>query len=247
MVIDYEKNPLLKKCFFYIKEGHKYNSFKSQEDADFFKLFSEIQHNINFVTNTFYDSVSENSVKLIESFISDENFLSVGGVFFTKQQMYFVKMDNSGGRESRFNGEVYLFDTKSGNLIAFYNKTKTWLSNNVNLVLMNVDRNKFINSLIRTAVSIALFKKYAQIETKTLFKKRKTIINSEKNLNNTDFDITYLDNTWFTNLIKSEGFDVRGHFRLQPIKKNGEWTKELIWINKFKKEGYNRKAKKTIA
>ena len=24
------------------------------------------------------------------------------------------------------------------------------------------------------------------------------------------------------------------HFRLQPKKKDGEWTKELIWINEFK-------------
>lgn len=51
-----------------------------------------------------------------------------------------------------------------------------------------------------------------------------------------------MDSKWFTNLVKSDGFKVRGHFRFQPKKKDGVWTKELIWINEFEKSGYNREA-----
>jgi hypothetical protein len=36
---------------------------------------------------------------------------------------------------------------------------------------------------------------------------------------------------------------VSGHFRLQPKKSNGEWTKELIWIDEFGKTGYTSNAK----
>lgn len=34
----------------------------------------------------------------------------------------------------------------------------------------------------------------------------------------------------------------RGHWRLQPFKKDGEWTYKMIWINDFEKQGYTRKA-----
>jgi len=53
-----------------------------------------------------------------------------------------------------------------------------------------------------------------------------------------------LDSKWFTTLVKSDAFHVRGHFRLQPKKKDGEWTKELIWINDFQKEGYTAPARR---
>ena len=86
------------------------------------------------------------------------------------------------------------------------------------------------------------FKKYAQVET--VESKARTKIHAQgcKYLNETDLDIEYLDSKWFTSLVNSKGFKVGGHFRLQPKKKEGEWTKELIWINDFEKKGYSRKA-----
>lgn len=106
------------------------------------------------------------------------------------------------------------------------------------------EETKRISFLSGRVIVMLLFKKYAKIETKTVgANKRYKDINC-KYTNDTNSDITFLDSTWFTNLVKSEGFNVRGHFRLQPKKKNGEWTKELIWISEFEKTGYNRKAKK---
>jgi hypothetical protein len=51
-----------------------------------------------------------------------------------------------------------------------------------------------------------------------------------------------MDSTWFTQLVISNAFNVRGHFRLQPC---GPELKErkLIWIQDFQKSGYTRKAK----
>jgi len=89
---------------------------------------------------------------------------------------------------------------------------------------------------------ILLFRKYAQVEV--VESKARTKIHAQgcKYLNETDLDIEYLDSKWFTTLVNSKGFKVRGFFRLQPKKKDGEWTKELIWIDEFEKKGYNRKA-----
>jgi hypothetical protein len=51
-----------------------------------------------------------------------------------------------------------------------------------------------------------------------------------------------LDSTWFTTIVRSEGFKVGGHFRMQPFGKNLS-DRKLIWISPFDKNGYTRKAK----
>lgn len=57
--------------------------------------------------------------------------------------------------------------------------------------------------------------------------------------------VTYYDSRWVREIIRTEGFKVRGHFRLQPCKdSNGEWTKKLIYINEYQKNGYHLKAGK---
>lgn len=88
------------------------------------------------------------------------------------------------------------------------------------------------------------FIKYADIQVKMLPAKKITKEISCKYVNDTDSNIQFLDSTWFTTLIKSDSFKVRGHFRLQPKKKDGEWTKELIWIHDFVKTGYITPARK---
>jgi hypothetical protein len=96
---------------------------------------------------------------------------------------------------------------------------------------------------IASCIVFYMFKRYAQVETKTIFPNSKVKDFHCKYVNDTRLKLTYLDSKWFTNLVKSEGFSVRGHFRLQPKKKNGEWTKELIWINDFEKTGYTAPAR----
>ena len=69
----------------------------------------------------------------------------------------------------------------------------------------------------------------------------------EKLLWEFDMPATYIDCSWFREIVRREGFMVRGHFRLQPYKKNGEWTKKLIYIEPFQKHGYTRRAKIDLA
>lgn len=89
-----------------------------------------------------------------------------------------------------------------------------------------------------------LFIKYAQIETVLLPPNKKTNGTVCNYKNETKTGVTILDSKWFTTLVKSDSFKVRGHFRLQPKKKDGEWTKELIWISDFIKNGYTSEARK---
>lgn len=56
-----------------------------------------------------------------------------------------------------------------------------------------------------------------------------------------------VDATWNKNIDVNSPFPVSGHFRHQPKKdSNGEWYKELIYIEAFMKHGYHRKAKKQL-
>lgn len=87
------------------------------------------------------------------------------------------------------------------------------------------------------------FFKYAQVETKILNSNSKIKDVSVKIANQTTSKIEYVNSTWFTNLVKSEGFKVRGHFRLQPCG-SGMKERKLIWIQDFTKTGYNAPARK---
>ena len=92
-------------------------------------------------------------------------------------------------------------------------------------------------------VYLAIFRKYAEIETKTFVGGEKTVYHGDKTFNDTKVPITFLDSKWFTNLVKSDAFKVRGHFRLQPCGA-GLKDKKLIWIDDFVKSGYTAPARK---
>jgi hypothetical protein len=106
-----------------------------------------------------------------------------------------------------------------------------------------------INSDLDTLIASLLFKKYAEIEIN--FVDVINTSNKPKNmckslaLQNTpvDFQITKLSTDWYTEIIRTEGFAVSGHWRLQPYANE---EKKLIFINPYMKHGYHRRAKLQI-
>ena len=97
---------------------------------------------------------------------------------------------------------------------------------------------------------VMAFKKFASVEldiVKPRSRKKSTLDPQGKVVNDTGVEVTLLDSSWFREIIRNEGFKVRGHFRLQPCKnEKGEWTRKLIYINEFEKHGYHRRAKMSI-
>lgn len=98
------------------------------------------------------------------------------------------------------------------------------------------------DAIITYAVGFFNFLKYADIELKQLPANTRTKDIRCKYVNDTNLNITLLDSKWFTTLIKSNAFKVRGHFRLQAC---GEGLKDrkLIWVNDFIKSGCTAPAK----
>ncbi|MCR5578641.1 MAG: hypothetical protein K6F74_05445 [Prevotella sp.] len=91
-----------------------------------------------------------------------------------------------------------------------------------------------------------IFKKYSDVEMEVVCREKtlkKSGILKEKVNNFMGINVTLLDSNWFTTICRNEGFAVRGHFRLQPCKQDGEWTRKLIYINPYTKNGYHRQAR----
>ncbi len=211
---------------------------------------SYFRKNIQVVTNTFFENAQSNLDKIIKGVFAD----------FDKKQ----KIDLRSILEVLDINEVY-------GTIIMGKRTIFYYMNNKNIfraleciqvegllfpVYFNINENSFDNAIklsfdknsdlmvFSNVITILLFSKYADVETKHLSKNQKCKIRNVKYKNETDLDVDILDSKWFTNLVKSDSFNVRGHFRLQPYKNhNGKWTKKLIWINEFEKNGYTRKAK----
>ncbi len=91
-------------------------------------------------------------------------------------------------------------------------------------------------------VTFLCFIKHAELETKIIEPKARGKHAGTKYVNETKQRIEVLDSSWFTTIIRSDGFKVGGHFRFQRTG-TGRSQKKLIWIQDFEKSGYTRKAK----
>lgn len=106
----------------------------------------------------------------------------------------------------------------------------------------------FLSSGLITVLKVFIaFKTYGKVEYLELENGRKIKnpdVENGKVLNQSGYKVEILDSKWFTTIFRKEGFSVSGHFRLQP-KKNaeGEWYRELIYIEPFEKHGYTRISK----
>lgn len=99
---------------------------------------------------------------------------------------------------------------------------------------------------VRTMVLLTvLFKQYAPIESKILNnekgKSNKIVLNKEKYLNNATCPVQIIDSTWFTTIIRTTGFSVKGHFGLRACGP-GHSERKLTWISGYQKAGYRREA-----
>jgi len=91
-------------------------------------------------------------------------------------------------------------------------------------------------------IGLLCFIKYCPLETKFVAAGKKEHHVGTKYVNETAYKVEILDSTWFTTIVRSEGFGVSGHFRMQPWGP-GMTQRRLQWIEPFEKHGYMRKAR----
>lgn len=211
----------------------KNNKFGEEEILMITKPFNEaVKASIKKLSPVIAEEINNTD----EDIIGTMNF----GDFWFSYRLGFRK-----GKEN-YDREVYLINN-TGQFMAYLILTP-------DVQIYRVDTDIFTNAIqIRewfwkiesTIIANLIFRKYAEVETKIIIPTNNKPKTGEY-FNKTRCLFTILDSKWFTNLIRTEGFKVRGHFRLQPYKdEKKEWTKKLIWIEDFKKNGYTHKAKIT--
>lgn len=195
---------------------------------------------IQFITKPFNDAINLALPKMTSDLYNELKNLS--GVITNESVCYLYYVGDVN------NFILYVFESKLLTRIATLQMRNGKSSGEVS--------DKFINDLQRSGYKHSagsllcsdLFKtlcfiKFANIESKKLEPNQKVKYETGKIINETSLPITILDSTWFTTLVKSDAFKVRGHFRLQPY---GEGLKDrkLIWISDFEKTGYTAPARK---
>lgn len=260
MKVDYKTHPILEKL-----ERRSLGVLPIFKDdarllmmPDFVKILAESFkenvgnfENIIYVSKEYYDSSIKVRGKLLALFkdivLNCIDDIRINGTFIVGDKVCFIKQNLL--KSSEEHHMVFFCFHKSGMPLAFYETgnpkregTLMWVSNAAKTGKDEKAIQEFVAEIMADVSVIHLFKSYAQVETKFVAAKSKIKSGLERHLNDTKLDITYLTSKWFTNIVRSEGFSVSGHFRLQPKKVNGEWTKELIWINPFKKHGYHSRA-----
>ena len=215
----------------------------------------QFKKDIVYVTKPYYEAHLKAQTKLLDLYVdilkNDISDLNISGTIFIGDKVYMIDEHFSEGSDD---SEVsfYVFN-KLGMPIMFYLDS---VKNNINStawVSQEIIKGKKISSeeefmsIIHTemihAISIMMFKQFAEVETKYLPPNKVTKDFNSKYVNNTDSAITVLTSKWFTSLVKSDSFKVKGHFRLQPFGKEMKDYK-LIWINNYIKSGYTAPAQK---
>ena len=95
-------------------------------------------------------------------------------------------------------------------------------------------------------------KKYVKVETVIIPQGKFTAIEDtplqyiekKKVINKLGQEVIVMDSKWFRKIINDNDIPVRGFFRMQNKKNDeGEWYKELIFVDPFVRHGYHRDAK----
>lgn len=108
-----------------------------------------------------------------------------------------------------------------------------------------------IGTRLRFIAIYLAVKKYIKVETVIIPKGTFTAIDGtpleyvekKKVINQTGQEVVVMDSKWFKKIINDNDIPVRGFFRMQN-KKNaeGEWYKELIFVDPYVRHGYHRNA-----
>lgn len=151
--------------------------------------------------------------------------------------------------ESGCLSEFYIYDIEKGGDDRAGFKMSCWLTmaDNGNMAQASIE-------YLSAWYIFLLFKKYANVETYLIEAGQKQFMEVDfspidcktpehKAKNEAGIDVIVLDSLWYTTICREEGFMVSGHFRLQPKKINGKWTREIIYIAAYEKHGYHRQAK----
>lgn len=213
-------------------------------DADFAKNFTNIQ----YVTQPFYEAYwkSRNKLKgvVLNTAMDDSGTLIIQWPTHTQTMFYKIKTPGDGTTD---NMEAFLLlFTKHSKSDSFGLDVAVFLHPEDDLMEHVwqgfAEQGRDLAWWIAEIMLFKTFLLYADVETKVVNSKRREHHLGIKYTNDSNHKVSILDSTYFTTISRTEGFGVKGHFRLQPYGP-GRTRRRLQWIPDFEKKGYTRTAK----
>jgi len=249
----------------------KLNKFKKSLSMEWFKTCREARGNIRKITESFMDALDRlkpdtkgDLIELMAKTMLEQNQKRLKGVLFYAHIcfIYDLELDEEAIDKSiGFIGNMFILnehgcflgcymkshEDESGKSIKFLSQSIVNEKKDLKTSPLagKEDEERLLMTMFSTLLVQLAFIKYAPIETKILKPNERATTLHCKYINETKSPIEILDCTWFTNLVKSEGFNVNGHMRMQPCGK-GRKDRVMIWINEYKKKGYTRLAKRPM-
>lgn len=168
-------------------------------------------------------------MSFLYNFVNDEE----------KKRVYFTTMEITFNMVMSYELGYYDYDTFPNIYIA---------PSSFNLTAENTtDGTYHLGYSAQMALQLVIFKNCAELEIKEIDGNpksqisRKTKIGKEKFLNEVPFKINIINSTYFTRIVRTDGFTVSAHWRWQP---HGPGRKErkLIMIKEYEKHGYTKRA-----
>lgn len=215
-------------------------------------LPQHFKNNIRFISKPFQNAFEKTKSKLIDIFDKEEinecgTFIYTPNPSVTNTLFYSVETFGTGD-DWKIRTAIFLFEKNTANEYPLL----------VACVLDDTENSKnlisslYIKSgidhmdLVAFVTTLLCFIKHCEIETKIIPAGKKDYHVGNKYLNETKSNITVLDSTWFTTVIRSGGFmvgeETGGFFKWQRYG-IGLAKKKLIWVQPYEKEGYTRTAK----
>lgn len=204
---------------------------------------------VQFITQPFYSAFKDAQTKITD-ILKEEPLGTISGTFLVNAGSGVVKTifyAIANPEPKNFSAQYIEFSRSKHDDITFCASAIQIIDNgDVNYYIADDYEKQHIDHFLLIAEFVLMcgFLKYCDIETKIIKpqEKYKDTYNI-KYFNETKSNIEILDSRWFTEIVRSEGFKVRGHFRLQPYGQ-GMVKKKWIYINSFDKTGYTSPAKK---
>jgi hypothetical protein len=207
-------------------------------------LYKQSAHRY-YLTEPFHDAIEKAAPKIVKDNKHWDNEVSDCGMIFGTRGTFALYLLNPIDKVCKmiligFNRECitsYGIVTHDGKMFGQY-----WLTDEAGKIYNDPN---LLGAWLNSAMTTLYFIHHCEIETKIIKPKEKHRQYGIKYFNEGKNDLTILDCTWFTQLIRDTPFTVNGHFRWQPCGINHS-KRKLIWIDSFEKQGYNRQAKKPI-
>lgn len=247
------KNYILKPEIFELSEKIKLNKFRFEwlnnlreqkstylVDKDNFYRFYKIKNElvVGFLTrsdSSFSTTLAGPSYEEMQSRlekIRSENILEPNKEILAQMKM---------AREYNFEYNFFSIHLKRGDLQM---DNICW-----DLSKIRFDDEDLVNSpsypLLKQFIQLVMFICLSRPEIEILLPNTKnTATKAEgKIINSSSSDVIIVGSKWNTISVRTEGFRVGGHFRLQPCGK-GRRKVKLIWVDTFEKHGYIRRSNK---